>query len=208
MNSFKRTLTLRNSVFLGMSSMVGAGLFVNIAPAAVVSSYSLVFGLLIASIVAFSNASSSAQLAKLFPEAGGTYLYARKILGNKYSLVAGIVFIFGKIISSVAIALTFGNYLFPSSHKIAGAALVVGVLIVSYFGAKKTALVAKWFVYSVSGIAQDVNSKNCQINMMSANADYSSSFFRYQTGYVANTSGGQTNHDCNGTSVQICGDLA
>ena len=152
MNSFKRTLTLRNSVFLGMSSMVGAGLFVNIAPAAVVSSYSLVFGLLIASIVAFSNASSSAQLAKLFPEAGGTYLYARKILGNKYSLVAGIVFIFGKIISSVAIALTFGNYLFPSSHKIAGAALVVGVLIVSYFGAKKTASVAKWFVYSVSGI--------------------------------------------------------
>ena len=63
-------------------------------------------------------------------------------------------------------------------------------------------------VYSVSGIAQDVNSKNCQINMMSANAEYAASFFRYQTGFVANTSGGQTNHDCNGTSVQICGDLA
>jgi len=62
--------------------------------------------------------------------------------------------------------------------------------------------------YSVSGIAQDVNSKNCQINMMSANADYAASFFRYQTGFVASTTGAQTNHDCNGTSVQICGDLA
>ena len=62
--------------------------------------------------------------------------------------------------------------------------------------------------YSVSGMAQDVNSKNCQLNMMSSNAEYETASFRYQTGYVANTSGGQTNHDCNGTSVQICGDLA
>ena len=62
--------------------------------------------------------------------------------------------------------------------------------------------------YSVAGMAQDVNSKNCQLNMMSSNAEYETASFRYQTGYVANTSGAQTNHDCNGTSVQICGDLA
>ena len=62
--------------------------------------------------------------------------------------------------------------------------------------------------YSVAGMAQDVNSKNCQLNMMSSNAEYAAASFRYQTGFVANTSGGQTNHDCNGTSVQICGDLA
>ena len=152
MDSFKRTLTLKNSIFLGMSSMIGAGLFVNIAPAAVVSSYSLIFGLLIASILAFSNASSSAQLAKLYPKTGGTYLYARKVLGDKASLFAGVVFIIGKIVSSIAIALTFGNYLFPSLHRIIGIALVVLVTLVSYFGATKTASVAKWFVYSVSGI--------------------------------------------------------
>ena len=62
--------------------------------------------------------------------------------------------------------------------------------------------------YTVAGMAQDVNSKNCQLNMMSSNAEYAAASFRYQTGFVANTSGGQTNHDCNGTSVQICGDLA
>jgi APA family basic amino acid/polyamine antiporter len=152
MDSFKRTLTLKNSIFLGMSSMIGAGLFVNIAPAAVVSSYSLIFGLLLASVLAFSNASSSAQLAKLYPETGGTYLYARKVLGDKASLLAGVVFIIGKIVSSIAIALTFGNYLFPSSHRIIGISLVVLVTLVSYFGATKTASIAKWFVYSVSGI--------------------------------------------------------
>ncbi|MDA9602139.1 hypothetical protein N9S41_01300 [Candidatus Actinomarina] len=124
MKNFKRTLTLQNSIFLGLSSMIGAGLFINIAPAATISSYSLLFGLLIASILAFSNASSSAQLARLYPEAGGTYIYARKVLGNSSSLIAGTTFIVGKIISSIAIALTFGHYLYPSSHKIAGIALV------------------------------------------------------------------------------------
>ena len=152
MKNFKRTLTLRNSIFLGLSSMIGAGLFINIAPAATISSYSLLFGLLIASVLAFSNASSSAQLARLYPEAGGTYIYARKVLGNSSSLIAGTTFIVGKIISSIAIALTFGHYLYPSSHKIAGIALVFIISAVSYFGASKTASVAKWFVYSVLGI--------------------------------------------------------
>ena len=152
MKNFKRTLTLQNSIFLGLSSMIGAGLFINIAPAATISSYSLLFGLLIASVLAFSNASSSAQLARLYPEAGGTYIYARKVLGNSSSLIAGTTFIVGKIISSIAIALTFGHYLYPSSHKIAGIALVFIIGAVSYFGASKTASVAKWFVYSVLGI--------------------------------------------------------
>ena len=152
MKNFNRTLTLRNSIFLGLSSMIGAGLFINIAPAATISSYSLLFGLLIASILAFSNASSSAQLARLYPETGGTYVYARKVLGNSSSLVAGTTFIIGKIISSIAIALTFGHYLYPSSHKIAGIALVFTIGTVNYFGASKTASVAKWFVYSVLGI--------------------------------------------------------
>ena len=152
MDNFKRTLTLQNSLFLGLSSMIGAGLFVNIAPTAVISSYSLILGLVIASFLAFANASSSAQLARVYPETGGTYLYARKVLGNNASLFSGTVFIVGKIISSIAIALTFGNYLMPSYPKTSGVMLVLLVGIISYFGATKTASVARWFVYSVVGI--------------------------------------------------------
>ena len=98
MDNFKRTLTLQNSVFLGLSSMIGAGLFVNIAPTAVISSYSLILGLVIASFLAFANASSSAQLARVYPETGGTYLYARKVLGNSASLFSGIFAIVSLII--------------------------------------------------------------------------------------------------------------
>ena len=148
MDKFSRTLTLRNSIFLGLSSMIGAGLFVNIAPTAKVASYSSVVGLIMASSVAFANASSSAQLARLYPETGGTYLYARNILGKIPSLIAGYSFIIGKSISCIAIALTLGNYLMPQNPKISAILLIVIVTLINFFGLEKTSSVAKWFVYS------------------------------------------------------------
>ena len=62
--------------------MIGAGLFYNLAPTSKISSYSTIVGLLLASTLAFANASSSAQLASLYPQTGGTYLYANKVLGT------------------------------------------------------------------------------------------------------------------------------
>ncbi|MFL2647553.1 MAG: amino acid permease [Candidatus Actinomarinales bacterium] len=149
MDKFSRTLTLRNSIFLGLSSMIGAGLFVNIAPTAKVASYSSVVGLIMASSVAFANASSSAQLARLYPETGGTYLYARNILGKIPSLIAGYSFIIGKSISCIVIALTLGNYLMPQNPKISAILLVVIVTLINFFGLERTSSIAKWFVYSV-----------------------------------------------------------
>ena len=87
---FNRTLTLKSSIYLGLSSMIGAGLFNNIAPTSKISSYGSIIGLLIASSLAFANASSSAQLSSLFPKTGGTYLYAKEILGRPYDIVAGV----------------------------------------------------------------------------------------------------------------------
>ena len=149
MDNFSRTLTLRNSIFLGLSSMIGAGLFVNIAPTAKAASYSSIIGLIMASSVAFANASSSAQLARLYPQTGGTYLYAKNILGKISSLIAGYSFIIGKSISCIAIALTLGNYLMPENPKFSAILLVVIVTLINFFGLKKTSSIAKWFVYSV-----------------------------------------------------------
>ena len=152
MDKFSRTLTLKNSVFLGLSSMIGAGLFLNIAPTAKIASYSLILGLIMASSLAFANASSSAQLARLYPETGGTYLYAKNVLGKIPSLIAGYSFIIGKSISCIAIALTLGNYLSPMYPEYSGIIVVLIVAGISYFGITKTVAIAKWFVYSLIGI--------------------------------------------------------
>ena len=146
-NSFSRTLTLKNSIYLGLSSMIGAGLFNNIAPTAKISSYSTILGLLLASTLAFANASSSAQLASLYPQTGGTYLYAKNILGKGAANVAGTVFIIGKTISCIAIALTLGNYLSPVNSKEFAVLFSFVVFLIGFSGIHKTAKIAKWFVW-------------------------------------------------------------
>ena len=146
-NNFSRTLTLKNSIYLGLSSMIGAGLFNNIAPTAKISSYSTILGLLLASTLAFANASSSAQLASLYPQTGGTYLYAKNILGKGAANVAGTVFIIGKTISCIAIALTLGNYLSPVNSKEFAVLFSFVVFLIGFSGIHKTAKIAKWFVW-------------------------------------------------------------
>ncbi len=151
-NNFSRTLTLKNSIYLGLSSMIGAGLFNNIASTAKVSSYSAILGLLLASTLAFANASSSAQLASLYPQTGGTYLYAKNILGKGTANLAGFVFIIGKTISCIAIALTLGNYLSPVNSKEFAVLLSFIVFLIGFTGIHKTAKIAKWFVWIVFGL--------------------------------------------------------
>ena len=151
-DSFSRTLTKKNSLYLGLSSMIGAGLFYNLAPTSNISSYSSILGLLLAGTLAFANASSSAQLATLYPQTGGTYLYANKVLGKLAGNLAGIVFILGKTISCIAIALTLGNYISPIYGKEIGIGLSVLVFVIGYKGITKTAALAKWFVLIVVAI--------------------------------------------------------
>ena len=151
-NNFSRTLTKRNSLYLGLSSMIGAGLFYNLAPTSKISSYSSILGLLLASTLAFANASSSAQLASLYPQTGGTYLYANKVLGKLPGNIAGIVFVLGKTVSCVAVALTLGNYISPIYGKELGVGLSVIVFLIGYKGITKTAALARWFVLIVISI--------------------------------------------------------
>jgi len=62
--------------------------------------------------------------------------------------------------------------------------------------------------YANSGLALAINDKASFINGLSGDVEFAAASFRYQTGFVANTGGAQTNHDCNATSPIIHGDLA
>jgi len=134
-----RSLSTQDAVFIGLSSMIGAGIFAALAPAAAAAQAGLLFGLAIAAFVAFFNASSSAQLARLYPASGGTYVYAKERLSEFWAWVAGWGFIVGKLASSAAVALTFGYYLFPGYARFAAAGAIIAFTTLNYFGIKKTA---------------------------------------------------------------------
>lgn len=134
-----RRLTTADAVVIGLGAMIGAGIFAAPGPAAEAAGTWLLAGLAIAAFVAYANATSSAQLAALYPESGGTYVYARKRLGNYWGFLAGWSFVVGKTASLSAMALTFGYYAAEDLARPAGIAAVVALTAVNYLGVEKTA---------------------------------------------------------------------
>ena len=122
--------------------MLGAGVFAAVGPAAAAAGSWLLAGLGVAAVVAFANATSSAELAALYPESGGTYVYARERLGGYWGFLAGWGFVVGKTASLAAMALTFGTYLYAPLARPLGVGAVLAVTAVNYRGVEKTARLA------------------------------------------------------------------
>src|SRR5215204_3146774 len=94
-----RRLGTADAVVVGVGAMVGTGVFVVWAPAADRAGGWLLPGLGIAAFVAFCNATSSAALAAVHPQSGGTYVYGRERLGHGWGALAGYAFVLGKVAS-------------------------------------------------------------------------------------------------------------
>lgn len=145
--SLQRRLGLTDAVFIGLGSMIGAGVFAVWAPAADAAGTGLLVGLAIAAIVAFGNATSSAQLAAAHPTSGGTYAYGRAELGPWWGFVAGWGFVIGKTASCAAMALTFAAYAAPAGwERPVAIGAVVALTAVNWFGVTRTATAARVIV--------------------------------------------------------------
>ena len=107
---------------------------------------------LAAGFVAFCNATSSARLAALYPESGGTYVYGRRRLGPFWGYLAGWAFVVGKTASCAAMALTFAAYAAPGHERLAGAAAVVVLTALGCLGVQKSALVTRAIVVVVLAV--------------------------------------------------------
>ena len=124
---------------MGLGSMIGASVFAAIGPAAAAAGAGLMIGLAVAGMVAFCNATSSAQLAALYPASGGTYIYGRKRLGHLAGFSAGWGFVIGKSATLSVSALAFGAYTLPEAPRPAGIAAVVVVTAINLRGITRTA---------------------------------------------------------------------
>lgn len=146
-----RRLGTGDAVVIGLGSMIGAGVFAAIGPAAEAAGGGLLIGLAVAAVVAYCNATSSAQLAALYPEAGGTYVYGRRRLGPLWGFLAGWSFVVGKSASCAAIALTFGAYLWPDAARPLAAGAVIAVAAVNLRGVHRTAQATRVILALVLG---------------------------------------------------------
>ncbi|TDL42967.1 APC family permease [Kocuria rosea] len=150
-----RRLGTLDATVIGVGSMVGAGVFVAFAPAAGFAGPWLPLALLLAAVVAWCNATSTAQLAAVHPASGGTYVYANRQLGPWPGFVAGWGFVTGKTASAAAMALTFGLYAAEltgaddAGARLLAVAAVLGLTAVNLGGVTRTARLTRLLVVPV-----------------------------------------------------------
>lgn len=141
-----RRLGTGDAVVVGLSAMIGAGVFAAFPPAARAAGSWVVAALAVAAVVAFCNAVASAQLAQNHPSSGGTYLFGREVLGPWWGFTAGWGFVVGKTASCAAMALTFAAYAAPSGRVWQRAAAVLAVVVLTALnlrGVTRTAAAAR-----------------------------------------------------------------
>ncbi|MGH2706941.1 MAG: APC family permease [Actinomycetota bacterium] len=138
-----------DATLIGLGSMLGAGIFAAFAPAARAAGAGLLIGLALAGVVAYCNATASAQLAAVYPTSGGTYIYGRERLGEWWGFLAGWGFVVGKTASCAAMALTFASYVAPGYERPLGIAAVLMLSGVNYRGVTGTARLTRVLVVVV-----------------------------------------------------------
>lgn len=136
--------------------MLGAGVFVALAPAAAAAGSALLIGLAVAAVVAYCNATSSARLAALYPRSGGTYVYGRARLGPFWGYLAGWSFVVGKTASCAAMALTVGVYAWPAHAHAVAVGAVVALTAVNTVGVQKSAWLTRVIVAVVLAVLTTV----------------------------------------------------
>ncbi|MEU7136076.1 APC family permease [Streptomyces sp. NPDC046261] len=148
----RRRLGVGDAVVIGLGSMIGAGIFAALAPAAAAAGSGLLVALAVAGVVAYCNATSSARLAARYPASGGTYVYGRERLGPFWGYLAGWGFVVGKTASCAAMALTVGAYVRPGQAHAVAVAAVVALTAVNYAGVRKSALLTRVIVAVVLAV--------------------------------------------------------
>ena len=106
----QRHLGLYGATALGVGAIVGGGIlalagvaFATAGPAAI-AAFALNGG------IAFLTVASFARLARRFPESGGTYTYAKRVLSIEVAFVVGWVVWFASIVAGVLYALGFAAF--------------------------------------------------------------------------------------------------
>jgi APA family basic amino acid/polyamine antiporter len=145
-SELQRRLGTGDAVVMGLGSMIGAGIFAALAPAAAAAGSSMLIGVAGAALVAYLNATSTARCAARYPESGGVYVYGRRQLGEFWGYLAGWGFIVGKIASCAAMALVVGSYAWPLHAHAVAVGAVLTLTAINYSGIRKSLVVTRIIV--------------------------------------------------------------
>jgi amino acid transporter len=153
-------LNVRQAAFIGVGSMVGAGIFALLGAAGAVAGAAVWLSFLIAGAVAILQGYSFAKLGARYPSSGGLLEYVAKGFGDGHftGTSAWLIYFVNAIVTAM-VAVSFGSY---ASSAVAGenqawakvfAALIIIVMTgLNIMGAQLVARAQTVVVYVVLGI--------------------------------------------------------
>jgi amino acid transporter len=111
MNQNKKAFGLWNALFLGIGSMVGAGIFIVIGQAGAIAGNFVILSFLIAAGIALLCGYSLSKLAVTYPSRGGIIEYLVQSYGEGFfSGSLGVLFYIAQLVALAAVAKSFGTY--------------------------------------------------------------------------------------------------
>ncbi len=123
--------------------MVGAGVYVSMGVAAGTTGGSLLLALLLGGSVATLNGLSAAELGADDPQAGGAYLFGRRLVAPVVGFVAGWLALASTFTAGATYALTFAAYLEPIlpgvPPRVVGLALLLAAVALNSLGVRLSA---------------------------------------------------------------------
>jgi len=139
-----RGMTVRGAAFLGVGSMVGAGIFALLGEAGAVAGSAVWISFLAAGTVAALQGYAVAKLGATYPSSGGIVTFLIKGFGRGHvSAVTSWLLYFAAIIVTAMVAVSFGSYgsalFFNDStgwSKVLTIAVVLAVAVVNIAGAE------------------------------------------------------------------------
>ncbi|MFQ5843383.1 MAG: amino acid permease [Planctomycetota bacterium] len=114
-----RRLGLFGATMVGVGAMVGAGIFVLCGVAVRVAGPSAILAFALNGAVTLITAFSFAELAAAFPEAGGSYVFAKKVFPIGPAFAAGWVLWFAYVVACALYSLGFAGFVVYGVEEIA-----------------------------------------------------------------------------------------
>lgn len=155
------TLSIRQAAFIGVASMVGAGIFSLLGAAGEVAGSAVWISFLLAGLVAVLQGYSFAKIGARYPSSGGLLEYVVRGYGNGHvtGVIAWLVLAVNAIITAM-VAVSFGNYAAAAvdaddpvfATKAFAALLIVAMSVLNAFGSQAVARVQSIVVVVVIGI--------------------------------------------------------
>ncbi len=115
----RRTLGLFGATSVGIGAIVGGGILALAGAAFAQTGPSAVLAFALNGCIAFLTALSFAEVASKFPESGGTYTFAKKVLSVESAFTVGWIVWFASIVAAVLYALGFAQFAIAAGGSLA-----------------------------------------------------------------------------------------